>query len=222
MKDIELEIAAVAARYHYPKPPDFLIRLQEWIQIALRWLSDLFSSFRIILPGLTDTSSVSNVMQILLFLSGVLCAAAIIYFCWTAMTQLSVQRTLARKEQQTALRLLDAAGWRQEAEALAAGRKWKEACRALYLSSLRVFHERKILEFMPTRTNYEYWYALGHHQLLAQEFRHLADRVELVWFGNRLADSSDYDRCRELLDEISVQAAASQGEGAEAIKAVEG
>ncbi|MFN8552675.1 MAG: DUF4129 domain-containing protein [Candidatus Obscuribacterales bacterium] len=117
----------------------------------------------------------------------------IVYFAMRRMGQLSAQAKLAKKGQSAAYRLLDAAGWKSEAAALAAREDWREACRALYMSSLRNMHENRVIEFTPTRTNYEYWYALEpRSQGLARAFKSLANQVELVWFGNKQATAEDY------------------------------
>jgi hypothetical protein len=54
---------------------------------------------------------------------------------------------------------------------------------------------------VPTRTNYEYWYALARHKPIAVAFRQIADIVEESWFGYHEASKSDYEQCLQLLQQ---------------------
>ncbi len=203
-RDIAPEIAAIAGRYSYKKPPDILVQLQEWIDKAWRFIADLLASLRIHMPGISDTNVVGNVMQVLVLLVGSVCLFAIIFFAMKRMSQLNAQSQLAKKGQSAAHRLLDAAGWKKEAEELAEKKDWREACRALYMSSLRMLHESSVIEFAPTRTNYEYWYALEpRSSTLARSFKSLASQVELIWFGNKSATNADYDVCSEHVAKVA-------------------
>lgn len=199
-RDIAPEIAAVAGKYNYKKPPDLLVQLQEWLEKAWRFVADLLSSLRIHMPGMADTNAVGNIMQVMILLVGAICLFVIVYFALKRMGQLNAQAQLARKSQSAAYRLLDAEGWKKEAQELAEKKDWREACRALYMSSLRALHESSVIEFAPTRTNYEYWYALEpRSEMLARAFKALANQVELVWFGNKQASSDDYKEIGEHL-----------------------
>jgi Domain of unknown function (DUF4129) len=202
-RDIAPEIAAVAGNYKYKKPPDLLLQVQEWLDKAWRFLTDLFSSLRLHMPGMADTNMVGNIMQMLVLLVGALCLFVIVYFALKRMGHLSAQAKLAKKGQSAAYRLLDAAGWKEEAKQLAEKKDWREACRALYMSSLRAMHENAVIEFAPTRTNYEYWYALApRSEMLAFTFRSLANQVELIWFGNKQASEEDYRSITEYLQKV--------------------
>lgn len=202
-RDIAPEIAAIASRYNYKKPPDLLVQMQEWLDKMYRWLADLLAQLHINMPGLADTNVVGNVMQFFVLLIGGICLFAIVFFALRRMKQLNAQSKLARRGQSEAHRLLDAQGWKSEAEQLAAQKSWRDAARAVYMSSLRFLHEAAIIEFAPTRTNYEYWYALSpRSEYLARSFRDLANRTELIWFGNKQASQEDYQYCLKCLAKI--------------------
>ncbi len=202
-RDIAPEIAAVAGKYNYKKPPDLLVQMQEWLDKAWRFVTDLLSSLRIHMPGMADTNVVGNIMQVLVLLVGAICLFVIVFFALKRMGQLNAQAQLAKKGQSAAYRLLDAQGWKKEALDLAEKKDWREACRALYMSSLRTMHENSVVEFAPTRTNYEYWYALEpRSEMLARAFKSLANQVELVWFGNKQAGPDDYKEIGEHLQKV--------------------
>src|SRR6185437_594112 len=142
------------------------------------------------------TNVVGNIIQVLVLLTGAICLFVIVFFAMKRLSQLNAQSQLAKKGQSAAHRLLDAQGWKEEATILAEKADWREACRAIYMSSLRSLHESSVIEFAPTRTNYEYWYGLApRSEILARSFRSLANQVELVWFGNKTATQDDYETC---------------------------
>jgi hypothetical protein len=206
--EIYPQIAQVAMSYNYKKPPDLLVKIQEWIEKALRWLSDWLNSIQIKVPGLTDSRMASTVLQVILWLIGAVCLVLLLVALWNHLKHLKLQTQLARKGQTISGQLLDASAWRSEGQRLAAGGNFKEACRASYFSALRLLDEKKIVEFSPTRTNYEYWYALAKTKILAQDFRSLSYLVEMVWFGNRQADKADYEESISLLKLIESEAEA--------------
>ncbi|HEY9715514.1 MAG TPA: DUF4129 domain-containing protein [Chroococcales cyanobacterium] len=203
MKDITPEISRVASQYRFSKPPDFLVFLQELLEKINKGINDLLSLLHIHPFMMNDASAVANGMQTFLLLAGILAVAVIVYFAFTRMKQLTQESRLATKGQDAAEHLFDSAGWREEAERLAGQRHYKEACRASYLALLRLLDEQSILEFMPTRSNYEYWYALASREELARDFKKLSDLVDLVWFGNKLAGPQDYQLCRDRLERIT-------------------
>lgn len=203
--DITLEISEVARNYHYPKPPEFLVNIQEVITKVLRFLSEWLSSLRIHAPGIADTRMVGNVMQALLLLSGVICAGLIIWLTFKRMKHLQTQSMLARSTVAYSQGILDSAAWRAQAARFADLGEWKEACRSLYLAVLRLLDEKEVLEFVPFRTNYEYWYALSHNKRMQQEFHKLFDRVESIWFGKEQARTADYEYCMETMIKLESQ-----------------
>jgi hypothetical protein len=119
-------------------------------------------------------------------------------------------RKLSRQYAESAI-ILDYAGWKKQAQELAAAKNWKEACRASYMAALRLLDEAKIVEFAPTRTNYEYWYALApQSKPLAVAFRKLAQMVEVIWFGNKIAAADDLEQSLQSLRNLEVEVALAQ------------
>ncbi|HEY9772273.1 MAG TPA: DUF4129 domain-containing protein [Planktothrix sp.] len=200
-RDITTTIAEVARHYHYEKSPQALLFVQDLVEKVMRWIADILNQLRIVMPGMSDTRVVGNVMQIILFVAAALAVIAIVYFVFRRMSQINAQALLARHGQASSETMLDASSWRAQAEEMAGKGHWKEASRALYFSLLHHLSERGILEFVPTRTNYEYWYALARHKPIAVAFRQIADIVEESWFGYHEASKSDYEQCLQLLQQ---------------------
>lgn len=202
-KNVSAQIADIAQNYQYKEPPTFLVTVQDWITWLLRTIADFLGSFKIIIPGLSDTSTVTSVMQFLLYLAGIAAAGTVMYLVWNRLGYLNNQTQLARGGKAITQTLLDSSGWRTEAAELAAQGQWKDACRATYLSLLRLLSEKHIAEFSPTRTNYEYLYLLASYSTLQQGFREVASLVEAIWFGGVDASRSDYQFCLAKVDELS-------------------
>ena len=197
--DISQQIEQVASGYRYNKPPDLLVTVQELVARFLRFLYDLLNMLHINAPGLTDSHAVSNVLRVILVFLGIACLTALVVVLARRVKQIRLTNERTKIVGASASRLLTADDWQAEAERLAAGAQWREACRALYFSLLRLLDERGILQFSPTRTNYEYFYALVRKKELAETFRTLVSLVESTWFGNYHAERGDYDRCKQLV-----------------------
>ncbi len=203
--EIYRQIAQVALGYNYKKPPDLLVKIQEWIGRILRLIDDWLNSLQIKVPGLTDSRMAANILQVILWIVGIACLILLLLAVWSRLKQLKMQTQLARQGQTISGQLLDAAAWRTESQRLADAGNFKEACRASYFSALRLLDEKKIVEFSVTRTNYEYWYALAKSQPLAKTFRALAQLVEYVWFGNGQAEKAHYQESIALLCQIETE-----------------
>jgi hypothetical protein len=199
-RDLTPIIAYVAKSYQYRKTPEFLIFLQDLVAKIKRLIADLLNLLHLQMPEFSaNTHIVGNLMQVILLVAGAVALLLVLYFAWRRFGQLSTQALRARRGQAEEEIPLDANGWRQEATRLAQANQYKPACRAAYISVMKRLDEKGILEFNPSRTNYEYWYALARHKQIAVLFRQLANVVESCWFGNRTATDSDYETCVRVL-----------------------
>ncbi|MBX9695707.1 MAG: DUF4129 domain-containing protein [Cyanobacteria bacterium] len=204
-QDISKELSKLSGEYHYHEPPDVLVKLQELISQALRAIADFLRHLHIELPGMANTSAVGDTLQIILIAVGGLCTIALVFFMWTRMRQLRLQAARARRGASSLDIELDSAGWKEQARQFHDHGKHREAVRALYLSLLQLLDEKEVLNYAPTRSNYEYFYALANSVSLQQGFRQLTDRVEVIWFGDHDAGSSDYRFCSDLLARLETE-----------------
>lgn len=202
-QDVSPQLEKLSSEFQYKDPPDFLIRLQELVSYVMRAVADFLKQFKISLPGMADTSAVGNVMQVLIVIIGIICLAAVLYLMSSRMKQLRAQADLAKRGALSLEEILDSKGWMQKSEELARERLFKDACRAVYLSVIYALDEKKILAYAPTRSNYEYFYALHGKTGLQTGFRKLADIVEELWFGNLHAGAEEYDTCVALSSSLS-------------------
>jgi hypothetical protein len=197
--DIYTQIQEVAAGYSYNKPPDFLFVIQSMIERLLRAIYDLFGMFNIHLPGLTDSRMASNLMQTLLILLGIISLGILTVYFAKQIGSRKLAREKTKFIKPGSSILLTAKDWQAEADRLASAEQWREACRALYFSFLRILDEREILRFSATRTNYEYFYALARKKQLAAIFKKLVGLIEAAWFGNLSPNQADYEECKRLV-----------------------
>lgn len=206
-RNIAKEIAEIAKDYDYQQPPGLLIKIQEIITSIIRAIHDLLSLIELPQTGSSDTKVVGDLLQAVVIVVAVLAAAVVAIVIVRQLKQIETQRKLARGELIVSESELDSKGWRSFAAQLLKENATKEACRAIYMSCLRLLDEDKIAVFAPTKTNYEYFYTLKQKPSIAQHFRPLVDTVELIWFGNKEAEESDYIACLNLLDKIEKAAA---------------
>jgi hypothetical protein len=192
------EIAEVAAEYSYNKPPELLLTLQRLARSLLRLLSDLLASAHIPLGNATDSRAMSNLLLVAVIALGSICFVLVVVAIVARARHWKGKQKRSKLGADVTAMLLSAEAWRQEADRLAGEKQWKEACRASYFSFLRELDEKGVLPFSPTRSNYEYYYALLRKSDLAIVFRRLADLVEEEWFGNRIAGEADYKECQTL------------------------
>jgi hypothetical protein len=198
--DITKELASIASRYQFHKPPDSVVRLQEFLRQLLQWLLEWLDSFSIKVPGVADSRPLSLTMTIVVYGAGAV--ALIILGCviWKRLKRNAQNEESIKKGTVAIEKILDSNGLKEEAARYAKANNFKAACRSLYLSLLQNLHEREIAIFAPAKTNYEYCYLLTSHTNLQTGFKKLAHRVELVWFGSKDADEADYDYCNVLVE----------------------
>lgn len=209
-------IAEVANKYIYPKQPEAIGNIQDLLSQIIQAILDWLHSMNVSIPQTTDSRGISSSLQYLLYALGAIAVVMLVYFLlrWARLKQtaLSHKKRGALDVEQ----VLNAFGWKEEAEKLAKQGEYRGACRALYLALLQIFDENKIAIFAPAKTNYEYRYLLSKHPQICQDFISVADIVELVWFGNKTAESEDYKSCLSLIADLEekVRAAAPEPEAA--------
>lgn len=201
--DVSSDIAAVASAHHFHKQDAALTGMQAQLQAL--WLSLLIwleKVFNIPLTGTGDHRIMSQMLKLSLYLIGLVTIAVVAF--------LLASRARAMRENEESERagaivqepILDARGWRQQAQELAKSGEHRGACRALYLSSLSLLSEAGIAEFAPTRTNYEYYYALAKYPGIQAEFKRLSTLVEYAWFGHRQTSAGEYDEALAFSDKL--------------------
>ena len=211
-KDVSREISQVADGYRYHKPPALLESARDFLAQLLRKIMQIIHDLFQRHGGTSDARSMSGVIQFAVYLCGVLAVFALFYLLLKQMKSSVASKTDTVRGAREVEALLDANGWKAQADKLAAVQEYKPACRAIYLSLLQNMHEHHIAEFAPAKTNFEYSYSLAKYPDIQLEFRKLSDLVEVIWFGNKEATRDDYDQSVTFLAQVdkSIEYAAAK------------
>lgn len=195
MRDVSNEIAEVAKHYHFAKTPGIV---EDVIKQFWRIVRALFEWWH----GLTgphvsplDSRNISTLLQIAVYVVTGFAVIALALLLYRQVRTARGDKTRTSKGASAVDEILDAEGWRRQGERLAGTGDYKGACRAVYLSLLQFLHENEIAVFAPAKTNYEYSYTLAKYPQIQVPFRELAERVELIWFGNQQASKADFEAC---------------------------
>ncbi len=202
-------IADVANKYIYPKQPEAVGNIQDLLSQIIQAILDWLHSMNVSIPQTTDSRGISSSLQYLLYALGAIAVVVLIYVLFRRVRLKQMALSLKKRGALDVEQVLNASGWKEEAEKLAKQGDYRGACRALYLSLLQVFDENKIAIFAPAKTNYEYRYLLSKHPQICQGFISVADIVELVWFGNKRAESTDYKSCLAIIADLEEKARAA-------------
>lgn len=202
-RDVAPVLEELSRQYNFQETPEFIVTLQNLLSELARIINDLLRRLRVPLPGDTNTSALADLLQLGLIITGVLCLILIAFFAYKRVNRLKLQSRTDFKGAEATEEELDSAGWRKRAEELKERQNWSKACRAIYLSVLYLLDERNVLNYAPTRSNYEYWYALSQHKALRKPFRELADLIDLIWFGEYRAGNEDFETCLRLAERIT-------------------
>ena len=212
--DISNELSKVSSHYHFHRPPAFVDTLREWLGKLARMLHDTLNELFGQHGSSMDSRSLSALLQVLVYVLGIAAAIAVVYLLTRKLAAAGQEAAQTVRGATTVEEILDAAGWRKQADKLAEKQDYRGACRALYLCLLQDFDEHGIAKFAPTKTNYEYAYLLAGHPGMQSKFRQMADLVETIWFGNRRADEPEYQESLSQLRDIEseLKTAAGQAE----------
>jgi len=202
-QDITDPLASVARNYHFRKPPALIETIREFLLKALRMLNEWWRQLFMHSGQQLDSKSLSSVLQFIVVLAAVLAVIGVVYVLLRRAALQQRERVQTIKGASMVEELLNAQGWKAQAEKLASQQDYRRACRAVYLSLLQKLDENKIAQFAPTKTNYEYSYALAQHPDLQKGFRQLAELVEVIWFGNKEADKTDFQQSMSWLVELN-------------------
>ncbi|MEZ4542953.1 MAG: hypothetical protein R3C24_03515 [Cyanobacteriota/Melainabacteria group bacterium] len=178
-KDVAPVLEELSKEYNFQETPEFIKTLQHLWSEIMRIINDLLRHFRPI-QGPTDTSALSDLLQIGLIIAGCISVGLLIFLAVNRINKAKKLSNAAFKGAEEVEELLDSAGWRRRAEELKERKDWNKACRALYLSILYLL-DSNVLSYTPTRSNYEYWYALASRKRDSGIFSSTGDhRLNLV------------------------------------------
>ncbi len=89
--------------------------------------------------------------------------------------------------------------WAGLADQLAARGEYREAIRHLYLALLSRLHRDGVIDYDPTRSNWEYLLAFKGSSSARAAFRELTRRFDFAWYGNLGVDALAYAMFRQVV-----------------------
>lgn len=184
-RDVSPILKELAPDYRFPDPPKEVLAAQQWLTDFWRYIGELLNDLHMPQALPADSSILGDLLHVLLVLLAVIAILVAAFFVMRRLKHLDLQRRQAQGEMVDDVRL-DAAGHRKNAEALRARGDLRGAVRSLYMSVLLTLSERGIIDYAPTRTNYEYYYTLkadSKARDVIDRFRSMVDDFELVWYG---------------------------------------
>lgn len=92
--------------------------------------------------------------------------------------------------------------WLTEAEECAAKHRWRDAIHGLYWSAISRLEGSSLWAADVARTPREYLALLHSEHALRSDLGRLTRSFERTWYGNRVAQESDYRAARELLEKL--------------------
>jgi hypothetical protein len=94
----------------------------------------------------------------------------------------------------------------KRAQTLSGAGDYRAAARYLYLSSLLLLEERRLLRYDRSRTNHEYLRSLAHLPQLARILHDVIEIFDRVWYGYYPLDAAAYERYAARIAELNQQA----------------
>ena len=94
----------------------------------------------------------------------------------------------------------------KRAQALSGAGDYRAAARYLYLSSLLLMEERRLLHYDRSRTNREYLRSLAHLPQLARILHDVIETFDRVWYGYYPLDAAAYESYAARIAELNQQA----------------
>jgi len=184
-RDVSPILKDLAPDYRFPDPPKEVLAAQQWLTDFWRFIGELLNNLHMPQALPADSSALGDLLHVLLVLLAVIAIIVSAFFVLRRLKYLDLQRRQAQGEIVDDMRL-DAQGHRKNAEMLRARGDMRGAVRSLYMSVLLTLSERNIIDYAPTRTNYEYYYMLKadtRARHVIDRFRSMVDGFELVWYG---------------------------------------
>ncbi len=89
----------------------------------------------------------------------------------------------------------------EEIEHALAQENFKKAIRLLYLFTLKLFTDHKLIDWRPSKTNHDYMYEIGKENFKSN-FSAISYIFDCVWYGDFVADASHYTEMNNAYKEL--------------------
>lgn len=199
------KLAEILNREEYQKPEEKKKSLfEEWYEKILKWLEDLFPRPNVpsVNPDSSTVSSLSYVMQILLYVVVIGIAAFIIYKFAPFFFKKFKKREKREKKERVILGEKiaaneDATTIFDEAEILAQQGNLRDAIRKGYIALLCELSDRKLIGLAHYKTNRDYLRDVRKKREIYNGLNGLTNSFEKHWYGFETVEETDWSEFRE-------------------------
>lgn len=200
-QDVEA-LAAILARPEFQWPPQEPSLIEIWLQR----LKDIINKFLSRLLPDTVVIDPNNPLFKYLLTGLVTLALVVILFLISKSLLVDLVAEGRLAEAEAGDETLTAGAALKRAQALSSVGDYRTAVRYLYLSSLLLLEERRLLRYDRSRTNHEYLRGLAHLPELAPILRDVIEVFDRVWYGYQPLDEAAYDRYETRIADLNRQA----------------
>lgn len=179
-----------------PSEPSWLDRLLTWLRQQFEWI-DLPE------PSLGDGAPLSAIGQFFSWMIGII--VVLILVALISYIVLHVRRGVVReskiKEDQEEHITTSVAAKSQASQSAQTG-DYRNAVRYMYLAALLQLHERGLLSYDRTLTNYEYLSHLRGNNELRGRLSPIIDTFDRVWYGSLEIDDQSFEEYRKQVEAL--------------------
>lgn len=195
LKDLEAILARMAPPQE-PKEPSWFDRLLTWLWQQLE---------RINLPepspaAAAPLSLIGNVVAWVVGILIVLILVGLILYVASHVRRGIVRESQLKQEQQEQITTSVAA--KSQASLSAQSGDYRNAVRYMYLAALLQLHERGLLNYDRTLTNYEYLSHLRGNNELRTRLTPIIDTFDRVWYGSLEIDDQRFEEYRKQVEAL--------------------
>lgn len=181
----------ILARPEFQWPPEQPSLIDIWLQ---RLLDAFFNLVTRLLPNSAAIGLEGSLLNYILTGLVALVLAVILFYISRSLLADWVREGEIEMQSETGDEALTVNTALRRAQTLSRAGDYRAAVRYLYLSSLLLLEERRLLRYDRSRTNREYLHSVAHLPQLATILRDVTEVFDRVWYGHQSLDEAAYDR----------------------------
>jgi hypothetical protein len=174
---------------------NFLYDLRESLS---NWLKDLFPEMKVTTPDFMAT--------LLNYITWIIVAILVILLLIILFRLLKQYRKKETEEIKTMINIaqgvVDYKSWIEMAKNFAQNAQYRNACRAIYMSTILYLDEREIIKYDKAKTNLEYLQTVKRDVTIYEPLKKTINIFEYLWYGKHNGTAQDYNTCLEQFKKV--------------------
>ncbi len=201
MKDYSVYIKTLSDSYKHKYNIDLnvinlLTKIAEWYEKIRKFILNFFISNHI------DVKSGNFEFWQKLIIAIIILTALTITIAYLYKIYVKNRSKLKKINDSSQISLLDSNYFENEACEFVAKADYENALRSLYLASITLFVEKKIINYEFNKTNYEIKRILDKYPKYQESFNIIANKFERVFYGEYKIIESEYITCLDAFKQI--------------------